>query len=309
MKYQNRVPIIILFLFFLCNIPSNAYSKAREIIDETYAVDRNGKVYLQCVNGHVYFNSSKANEVHVKITKVTQHDKDLANVIVDISQINGYLKIVSHYKKSFRLFGPPRVDIIFEISVPDGIAVDVETVSADAELREIGGDLEVSTVSGDIKIITARSNVRSKTISGDISIRSIQGDVEVDTTSGEVEVYDLTGSFEAASVSGDVEVKEFSQSDRIDVKTISGDIALSGGLETAGTYRIDSTSGDVDFSIRSTGGFELHTETLSGDLECDFDVMVSGGRIDPKSLSGIVGDGAARLSVSTTSGDIRIRKR
>jgi DUF4097 and DUF4098 domain-containing protein YvlB len=201
------------------------------------------------------------------------------------------------------------VDVIFEISVPEGVAVDVETVSGDAELREIGGDLEVSTVSGDIKIKTATSNVRSKTVSGDISIRSVHGDVDVNTTSGEVEVHDLNGSFEAESVSGDVELIGFSQSDRIDVKTISGDIALSGGLETAGTYRIDSTSGNVDFAIRSTGGFELLTETLSGDLECDFYVMVSGGRIDPKSLSGIVGDGAARLSVSTTSGDIRIRKR
>jgi DUF4097 and DUF4098 domain-containing protein YvlB len=309
MRYRKHLPIIILLVFFFCSAPSLAFSRAQEIIDETYSVDQNSKVDLQCVNGQVFFNSWEANEIGVKITKVTQYEKDLANVVIDISAINGYLKITSHYRKTFGIFGTPRVDLTFEISVPQSAAVNVETVSADAELRGIGGDLDITTVSGEIMIQTAKGDVRSKTVSGDITMRDIRGDVEVATTSGDVNVDDLTGSFEVESISGDVEVNGFSQSDRIDVKTISGNIDLSGDLETTGTYRMDSTSGDVSLVIRSTDGFELLTETRSGDLACDFDVTVSGGRFKSNSLRGVVGKGAARLSITTTSGDIRISKR
>ena len=51
----------------------------------------------------------------------------------------------------------------------------------------------------------------------------------------------------------------------------------------------------------------IFKQALSGDIDCGFELLVS-GNIDAKELQGIVGSSGADLNVSTFSGDISINK-
>ena len=99
----------------------------------------------------------------------------------------------------------------------------------------------------------------------------------------------------------------FSQAEGIHAESVSGSINLQGELSPAGDCELESISGGISLALLSGSEFELKTETTSGHIDCDFDVLIS-GKIDRHKLNGVVGKGGSRLSISTISGGIRIIK-
>jgi DUF4097 and DUF4098 domain-containing protein YvlB len=83
---------------------------------------------------------------------------------------------------------------------------------------------------------------------------------------------------------------------------------LRGELSPGGIYRVNSHSGNIEMSIPSDSNFELRAETFSGNIQCDFDLKIS-GKIERKELRGVAGKGNASMILSSFSGKIRITKR
>lgn len=138
-----------------------------------------------------------------------------------------------------------------------------------------GVDLDAAMVTGDVEV----ENVRSR-----VTANSVSGDVYVSTTE----------TARAGSVSGSLDVTMGSTDWRdLSFRTVSGDITL--------TLPANLTT-SVDF------------ESLSGDLDSDFDLVVRDRhrhRWVGARLRGSIGDedgGGRSLSLSTVSGDVRIRK-
>ena len=342
---KSRKPYFLIFTFavmMLC-APSPIFAGSQDRLEKSYSLGREGRVTLQNVSGDIVVNGRENDQIEIKAVHAGGPKKDLDQV-VHISQINGNIRITTHGDGSFRLFGSGRTSVYYELLVPDSTHFRVETTSGNVEIRDFNGSLEVRTVSGDIAVTEARSSVKCRTISGDIYLKNISGDTELKTTSGEITVQDLAGafeaesvsgdlnlkniignvdlkttsgeievrklkgSFEAGSVSGDVDVESFSNADEIEIETVSGDISLEGILLPNGSYTLGSHSGDIRLEIPASSDFELQTRTSSGDMDCDFELKVS-GKIDRKQLQGIVGKGGSSLNISTFSGDIRINKR
>jgi hypothetical protein len=125
-------------------------------------------------------------------------------------------------------------------------------------------------------------------VSGDISITGAQGDVHANSVSGDVRLRDLrASSVEARSVSGDVDV------------TIS---ALTG----AGGLRFRSVSGDVTVAVPQGLDADFSMSTVSGELDTDFPLTLSGG-MGRRNIQARIGKGGRNLEVSTVSGDVKLR--
>ena len=326
MKSPKVYSLLFLFITILLCMPSSIFASAEEKSEETYPLDRDGKIYLQNISGDIVVNSWEKNEIKINAIKVARYEKDLDNVFIDITQTNGTIRIMTRHGQSFKLFRSTHVSVHYELLIPDNAHLRVESVSGDVDIRDIGGFLEVKTVSGDIKIITAKDGVKSKTVSGDIYMVKITGNVDIKTTSGEIEIEAINGSIEAETVSGDINIgaikgsveaetvsgdidlEGFSQAEEIEMETISGDISIQGFLSPDGMYDLDSHSGQIKVVIPSDSVFELQTKTFSGDIDCDFELKVS-GKIDRKKIQGVVGKGGANLNLSTFSGNIQISKR
>ena len=139
------------------------------------------------------------------------------------------------------------------------------------------------------------SNVRldiglPKGYAGDLSVRTVSGTIQLgdhryaaltlNTTSGDEKI----GTVTAAS--------------------------LHVGF-TAVPSRVDAgnTSGGVTLRFPADAQFMLDARSTSGGVTCDFPITIAQGPgSGRRSLSGTVGTGTARVTVRTTSGDIRIQK-
>ena len=128
--------------------------------------------------------------------------------------------------------------------------------------------------------------LEASTVSGRIDATGLSADVGASTVSGSIRV-STTGMVRASSVSGSIRARMGNSADaqQLAYSSVSGDIVL----EFAGDLNADITM-----------------STVSGDLDSDWPLVTSNtsrGR-----LRGRIGSGGTRLSLSTVSGDVELRR-
>lgn len=139
--------------------------------------------------------------------------------------------------------------------------------------------ISITTASGDIAVEDAAGDLELHTASGDIAVERCSGDLRARTASGDIELAECAAAIEAQSASGDIRLAAEPGCDAISLSSVSGDLELR-------------YPEDFDASIR--------WRTLSGDL--DTDLATSEAHL------AVLGAGLTPVKLSTTSGDIQIRK-
>ncbi len=151
------------------------------------------------------------------------------------------------------------------------------------EMAESLTEVRLNSVSADFDVdpLTVREKFEFSSVSGDLETDFITAegvDAEVSTVSGKI---DLDGSFRQVNgenTSGEIDLKLRTCPEKVSLVTVSG---------------------KVDVELPRDAGFTLSYDTVSGDLECDFAAKRNGEKL-------ICGDGGCEISVSTTSGDLKI---
>ncbi|MGI4737433.1 MAG: DUF4097 family beta strand repeat-containing protein [Janthinobacterium lividum] len=117
-----------------------------------------------------------------------------------------------------------------------------------------GAALRVNTISGDIDLSGLNGTITAKTVSGDLLLSALTGPVTVRTVSGDVKLNNLKGSaIEAKSVSGDVDASwPAGQSASLSLHTVTGEVYA----DPAVTFS--------NLKARSYVGYELHGSYGSG---------------------------------------------
>jgi lia operon protein LiaG len=117
-------------------------------------------------------------------------------------------------------------------------------------------------------------------------------DLALTTVSGDINLCDIrviNGGADIHSTSGDVDLTFINVPNNINAETVSGDIFVG---------------------IPSNAEFSLDSDTTSGDINCDFPIIVTDSDEDDvgQNISGTVGNGKNTVSAHTTSGDIEINR-
>lgn len=197
-----------------------------------------------------------------------------------------------------------------------------DSKSGDIHCRQMKSrSLNVDTKSGDIDLMDVQAaSILARTLSGDLEGRSILGNTMLSSASGDIRFYMIKGNqIDASSISGDIELKEVEGEEvkansksgdlRLEaaaadctVSTISGEIVLNNSRE--GRMNVNSISGDVNIHMYHVGGYEANVHTVSGRADLFYTDCCSRDHGNGKFACG---NGASKLEVRTTSGDIQIQ--
>lgn len=153
--------------------------------------------------------------------------------------------------------------------------------------QEYPGGLFAETISGNFQIGKFKlANFEFKSMSGSLKASSLAAsDIKINSTSGKVALTDIRGRIDISNISGKVELGLSSLISDLNIKTISGKVT-------------------IDLPGKSEFNFTL--SSISGRIENEFGAQIKFA--DGRTLEGTVGQGFSKLTVNTTSGEIKLKK-
>ncbi|MBB5824875.1 DUF4097 family beta strand repeat-containing protein [Micromonospora carbonacea] len=158
-----------------------------------------------------------------------------------------------------------RCSISYEVTAPEGIAVNGETGSGNVVLSRVGV-VDVRLGSGNLEITRATGPVRAETDSGNVEVDDVRGPATLRAGSGNVTGSRLGGQVDAETDSGDVTV-ELSAPASVRAHAGSGDVQV---VVPAGRYRVrsDVGTGETELGIVDDPGAPLLLDLAadSGDV-------------------------------------------
>jgi DUF4097 and DUF4098 domain-containing protein YvlB len=281
----------ILGVALLFGVATVALAANTEQQEHHFAVkDRPVVIIDNIVNGRIEVKSWKNPEIVVTTTSVA------GKVSIEIEQVGDRIDINATSLVSSSQ--PHEVEANFQILVPE---------QTELQLRTQTGLILVEQVNGDMKL---------QSVAGDVHLKEVSGYIIVKTTSGSLVCTLCSGKLEFTSISGGSQILQPSLTS-INLMTTTGNILYDGDFIRTGLYTMNSGRGLIEVRFSGTDSFDLNAQTYRGTVDnqaADFLKPDPHGSKHHSSkyshsLFGTVGQGMAKVELSSYSGTIRILKR
>jgi DUF4097 and DUF4098 domain-containing protein YvlB len=268
-----------------------AWAGGPETQEQHFPVKNRPVVVLQnIVNGRIEVKSWKNSEVVVSSTYSP------SKVEVDIEQAGDRIDISSSALTDST--EPHDSEANFQLTVPE---------QTELQLKTQTGLILVEQVSGDMKL---------QSFAGDVHLREVSGYIIVRTSGGSLVCTLCSGKLEFTSISGHAQILQPSLTN-VNLMTTTGNITYDGDFVRTGIYTMNSGKGLVEVRFSGDDSFDLKAETIHGTVDNQAAEFLkpdthSAHHTKSKftnSLFGTVGQGLAKVELSSYSGTIRILKR
>lgn len=199
---------------------------------------------------------------------------------------------------------------VIKVMVPRGVRVVARSNTGNITVKDTQGDVEAETSSGAVIVAGAR-DVEATSLSGDIEVRQVGGSTNVSSNNGDCTVLETKGSIEVSSVSGDVRVSK-SWSKTVRAETTNGTVSFDGEVLPDGRYTFLAHSGSIWIALAKMANAQVGVATWSGKVDSEFPITLRPGFAAPGSETGTkrytftLGQGSARITAETFSGDVSI---
>jgi TonB family protein len=169
----------------------------------------------------------------------------------------------------------------FEVTVPRGYSVEVNTEAGDIETQDIGGTANLHTQGGNIRagriggsglreVSANRSTAKLDTQGGHIQVSDVAGDLSAFTAGGHIVVGNIAGDASLRTGGGHIRAGQIGG--RAELETVGGNITVA----HAGSFvSVRTGGGQIDFgevrgSVRAqTGGGGIRVIYVSGPMEVE----------------------------------------
>jgi DUF4097 and DUF4098 domain-containing protein YvlB len=276
-------------LLFFAAAPAMANPPEHQ--DRHFTVKNRPLVVLKnIVDGRIEVKSWKNSEVVVSSTAAS--DK----VAIDVEQVGDRIDInASALAASTQ---PHDVEANFQLTVPE---------NTELQLRTQTGLIYVEQVNGDMKL---------QSVAGDVHLKEVSGYIIVKTTGGSLVCTLCGGKLEFTSISGNVQVLQPSLTS-VNLMTTTGNILYDGDFVRTGLYTMNSGRGLVEVRFSGNNSFDLNAHTNLGSVDNQAAAFLKPDTHSSRhstqryahSLFSTVGQGLAKVELSSYSGTIRILKR
>jgi DUF4097 and DUF4098 domain-containing protein YvlB len=236
------------------------------------------------------FESSKINKVVINTvnTNINLIPASDNKISIDFygnitSNIAKGLPELSAYEKD----GTLNISVIYPRTIIIGL-INLSSLYLDIYVPDnYPGEINIETVSGGTEVKDfSTGGFYYKSISGEFSAKGFYAEnMQLESTSGRINLEDSWGRVNASSVSGAIDLKITELANDINIKTVSGAVKVK---------------------IPAASQFNFDIGSISGEIYNDFSARIN--HADGRNFEGSVGQGASKLTISTTSGNIKIMK-
>jgi DUF4097 and DUF4098 domain-containing protein YvlB len=259
--------------------------------DSHFTVKNRPVVVLQnIVDGRIEVKSWKNHEVLV--TSSAASDK----VAIDIEQVGDRIDInASALAASTQ---PHDIEANFQLTVPEETELQLKTQTGLIYVEQVNGDMKLQSVAGDVHL---------KEVSGYIIVKTAGGSLICNMCGGKLEFTSISGSAQVLAPA----------LTSVNLMTTTGNILYDGDFVRTGLYTMNSGRGLVEVRFSGSNSFDLNAHTNLGSvdnqaaafLKPDTHYSRHSTQKFAHSLFGTVGQGLAKVELSSYSGTIRILKR
>jgi hypothetical protein len=263
---------------------------AGQKIEKHFAVKGHPVVMIQNVaDGRIEVKSWKNSEVVVNASQPSN------KVGLDMEQADDRIDVIANILDT----SAPQSELSenIQLTVPEQTELQIKTQT---------GLIYVEQVTGDMKL---------ESIAGDVHLKEVSGYIIVHTTGGSFVCTQCSGKLDFNSISGSAQILQPSLKS-VNLITTTGNILFDGDFIRTGIYTMKSGRGLVEVRFSGTDSFDLNAQTSSGVVENRAEAFLKpdthGFRHASKyakGLFGTVGNGLAKVELSSFSGTVRILKR
>jgi hypothetical protein len=168
--------------------------------------------------------------------------------------------------------------------------------------------IQLGVLSASAIVSGLRSGAAVKGMSGEVTLDGVAGKVEAETMSGEIAARDIDGEVRFRSMSGGLVLADGCL-DRLQAYTMSGQIAADVTLRAGGDVHVSTMSGDVTLRLPEGSDAQVRLQSTSGAVRSEFETLRAAKAPASHTVSGNVGAGTGRVSVSTMSGSVTLLRR
>jgi len=285
---RNVLPVLGAGIFLFYAAPAKATGQR---VERQFTVQGRPVVMIQAVtSGRIEVKSSKNQQVIVSASRAS--DK----IAVDIEQAGDRIDVTAIILDPAAQ--PSELESNFLITVPE---------ETELQLRTQTGLIYVEQVMGDMTL---------QSVAGDVHLKEVSGYIVVRTTGGSLVCTQCAGKLEFRSVSGGAQILQPGLTN-VSLFSTSGNILYDGDFIRTGIYTMQSGKGTVEVHFSGTDSFDLNAQTTMGTVDNQASAYLKpdshgvkhlAGKFS-KGLFGTVGQGLAKVELSSYSGTIRILKR
>ena len=287
---RSVLPILGAGVLF-CSAGSAEAAATGQKIEKRYAVTGRPVVVIHNIgNGRIEVKSAKNSEVFVSATQATE------KVSVDIEQAGDRVDVTTVVTDQGAQASETEVN--FQLTVPEETELQLKTQTGLIYVEQVMGDMTLETVAGDVHL------------------KEVSGYIIVSTKGGSLICTQCAGKLKFDSISGSAQVLQPALNS-VALMTSFGNILFDGDFVRTGLYSMKSGKGLVEVRFSGNDSFDLNAQTTLGTvdnqaaayLKPDSHGVRHAASKFAKGLFGTVGQGLAKVELSSYSGTIRILKR
>ena len=274
--------------FFLLPTPP---CRGAQKIEKHFAVKGRPVVVIHNVgNGRIEVKAWKNSEVVVSGTQASN------KISVETEQAGDRIDVISTIIDASAQ--PAETEANFLLTVPEETELQLKTQTGLIYVEQVTGDMTLESVAGDVHL------------------KEVSGYIIVSTSGGSLICTQCAGRLEFSSISGSAQVLQ-PMLENVKLRTTTGNILFDGDFLRTGLYSMSSGKGLVEVRFSSNDSFDLNAQTTMGTVDNQASSFLKPDSHGvkhiaskfTKGLFGTVGQGLAKVELSSYSGTIRILKR
>jgi len=262
--------------------------RERDEINETYQLAPGARVEVSSIRGPVEIVSADTATAEVQIIRTARSRADLEYHKIEVVGTANSLVVRGVQEPEGRRRDNIRVNHHVILKLPRRIDLSVNSVSGWIKVGDVDGEIHVNSISGSTNIGNVGGKLQVSSVSGSLEVGNVGEEARLNSISGKVRLGKVNGYLNVSSVSGSLN-------------------AVLVNLSPQGLH-INSVSGSIEIAFNSEVNADFTAESISGEVYFDVPNVIRESEEKSSNVRARIGAGGTPITISSVSGNIRLRR-